>query len=146
MMIKNKTGFQPIRIILFIFAILTLPCQGFSANPEKAVIGKVTLNNTRDDLIIFYNVENAFNEKVVERIESGAETIFTYRIVMKQVINFRKDKKIQDLTHTHSIKFNNLKKEYTIYRSWTGEKPVVTKSFKEAQNDRDQGIKNCLLK
>ena len=43
------------------------------------------------------------------------------------------DKDIADLEVTHTIIYDNLKKEFTVTRSWKDNNPEVTKSFDEAK-------------
>ena len=52
---------------------------------------------------------------------------------MNRVQNFWFDKDIADIEVTHTIKYDNLKKEFTVERSWKEDNPEVTKSFKEAK-------------
>ena len=40
---------------------------------------------------------------------------------------------IADITVIHTIKYDNLKKEFIVRRSWRNNEPEVTKSFSEAQ-------------
>ena len=64
---------------------------------------------------------------------SGVPATFSFFITLHQKRNIWFDKEIADLSFTHSIEYNNLKKEYTVIRSWNDNKPVITKSFAEAQ-------------
>ena len=43
------------------------------------------------------------------------------------------DKKLVDLTITHTITYNSLKKEYSVTRSWDTNSPVVVRSFDTAK-------------
>jgi hypothetical protein len=43
------------------------------------------------------------------------------------------DKKIAGIKVTHAVKYNNLKKEFAVKRSWENGEPVVTQSFEEVQ-------------
>ena len=43
------------------------------------------------------------------------------------------DKNIADIKLSHTIKYDNLKKEFTVKRSWQEEDAIVTQSFEEAQ-------------
>ena len=43
------------------------------------------------------------------------------------------DAEISDIEVTHTIQYDNLKKEFAILRSWEGVNIKVTKSFEEAQ-------------
>src|SRR5690606_37382852 len=54
-------------------------------------------------------------------------------INLHQVRNFWLDKKLSTLKVTHTIRYNNLKKEFMIERSWEKVEPMATQSFKKAQ-------------
>jgi hypothetical protein len=43
------------------------------------------------------------------------------------------DKKLTDMTITHTIKYNSLKKEYSVTRTWDTNSPVVVQSFDAAK-------------
>ena len=43
------------------------------------------------------------------------------------------DQKIADLRVVHTIRYDNLKKEFTVRRSWKGNEAETTPSFEEAQ-------------
>jgi hypothetical protein len=52
---------------------------------------------------------------------------------LNRVKNFWFDGEIADIEVTHTIEYDNLKKEFTVSRSWEGNNTRVTKSFTEAQ-------------
>jgi hypothetical protein len=51
-----------------------------------------------------------------------------------EVRDFWLDKKIVNIKIDHMMKYNILKKKFTVKRSWDIEKVLVTESFDEAQN------------
>jgi len=104
-----------------------------SAIAEEARLTNIIVTNSRDDLLVYLNVEGAFTEKMKEVTLNGVPTTFSYFITLYQARNFWYDKEIADLKITHTIKYDNLKKEFTVVRSWGSEKPLVTKSFTEAR-------------
>jgi len=68
-----------------------------------------------------------------EAVLSGVPASFSFFITLYHARNLWFDKKIAGLKLTHSIKYNNLKKEFIVMRSWENDKARVTKSFNEAQ-------------
>lgn len=111
--------------------LLFLPPIGFA---QEAGLTNIVVTNTRDDLLVYLNVEGAFSEKIKEAILSGVPVSFSFLITLNRVRNLWIDKEIADIKITHYIKYDNLKKEFTVRRSWENGKPVVTPSFEEAQN------------
>ncbi len=100
---------------------------------QEAKLTNIIVTNTRDDLLLYLNVEGAFREKTKDAILSGVSTTFSFFIALYLNRNFWFDKKIADITITHTIKYNNIKKEYSVKRSWENGAAQITQSFREAQ-------------
>ncbi len=117
-------------IIILLCLFITLPCPAFA---YEVKLTDIIVSNTRDDLLVFLNIDGAFNDKMKKGILKGVETTFFFYIDLYQKRNMWFDNKIADIKITHMIKYNNLKKEFVITRSWEKDKPLVTQSFEEAQ-------------
>jgi hypothetical protein len=100
---------------------------------QDAVLTHITVSNTRDELLFHFTLEGSFTEKLKEAIISGVPATFTFYISLHQIRNWWPDKKIADITLSHTIKYDNLKKNFTIKRSWKEGEPIVTHSFSQAQ-------------
>ena len=109
---------------------ILFPCNSFA---QDAALTNIIVTNTRDDLLVYLTVEGAFREKMKKAILSGVSTTFSYFIQLYRVRNFWTDKEIVEIDITHTVKYNNLKKEFVITRSWENNQPIVTKSFLEAR-------------
>ena len=116
-------------ITLFVIC-LTLPGSAFA---QDATLADIVVTNTRDDLLVYLNVEGAFKEKMKNAVLSGVPTTFSFYIALYKTRNWWKDKEIADIKITHTIKYDNLKKEFVIKRSWGNSEPLVTQSFEDAQ-------------
>jgi len=119
-------------------AICTLLVGLFFLNPtctfaQEVKLTDVIVTNTRDDLLLYFNVEGAFREKMKSAILSGVPTTFSFYVKLYQVRNWWADKKLAELKVMHTIKYNPIKKEYTIKQSWVNGGAIVTQSFMEAQ-------------
>lgn len=121
---KRKT------VAFFIFILLFLHAPVLA---EDARLTNITVSNTRDDLLLYLNVEGAFREEMKKAILNGVPATFSFFASLDRVKNFWFDGKIADIEVTHTIAYDNLKKDFTISRSWEGNNTKVTKSFKEAQ-------------
>lgn len=131
-----------------VFVLLSVLFVQNAAFAEDAILRNIIVTNTRDDLLVYMSVEGAFREKMEKAILSGVPTTFSFYIELLQVRNLWPDKTITEKKVTHTIKYDNLKKEFTVVRSWGSNKPVITKSFNEARRlmtDVD-GIKMAPLK
>ena len=92
--------------------ILLLGILFFVHNPAFAQDAKLTniiVTNTRDDLLVYLNVEGAFREKMKKAILSGVPTTFSFFVTIYRARNLWFDKKVADIKTTNTIKYNNLK-------------------------------------
>ena len=122
--INRKTGVWLLGIIFFVQNL----CFA-----QEARLTNIIVANTRDDLLVYLKVEDAFREEMKTAIFSGVPTTFSFFIKLYKVRNLWFDKKIADIKMTNTIKYNNLKEEFVVTRSWDGGRPQITHSFAEAQ-------------
>ena len=104
-----------------------------AAMAQEARLTNVIVTNTRDDLLLYLSVDGAFTEQIQEAVLSGVPVTFSFLTRLYEVRDMWFDAGIADVRVTHTIKYENLKKEFTVQRSWEGDKPVVTRSLAEAQ-------------
>ena len=110
---------------------LMLPLQAAAA-PAPA-LSNITVLNTDNDLLLHLELEGAFSEKIKDKILEGTPTSFVFIIRLKQVRDLWLDRKIADLHIEHTIRYDRVKKEFTVRRSWKGNEAETTTSFEEAQ-------------
>lgn len=115
-------------IILCCLLLFQCPAMGQEARLENIIV-----TNTRDDLLIYLNVEGAFTSKMTKAVSSGVPVTFSFLINLYDTRNLWLDKKIAEKKITHTIKFNSLKNEFTIHRSWDNKKSITTDSLEEAR-------------
>lgn len=101
---------------------------------QNAMLTNIIVTNTRDDLLVYLKVEGAFIEKMKKAILSGVPTTFSFYIRFYQARNFWFDNEVEDIKVTNTIKYDNLKEEFIVKRSWEESEPQVTLSFDEAKN------------
>ena len=118
-------------VFLLILGLLLIASQAGYA--QDATLTNITVSNTQDDLLLFLNLEGAFREEMKQAILSGAPSTFSFFAKLNRVRSLWFDKDIADLEVTHTIIYDNLKKEFTVTRSWKDNNPEVTKSFDEAK-------------
>jgi hypothetical protein len=119
-----------VKTVAFLFVLLVIANAGAA---QDATLTNITVSNTRDDLLLYLNLEGAFREEMKNAILSGVPSTFSYFAKLNRVRNFWFDKDIADIEVTHTIYYDNLKKEFTVKRSWKEDNPEVTKSFVEAK-------------
>jgi hypothetical protein len=125
-LLKRATFF----CILLLSLLFVVPHAGFA---QGAILTNITVSNTRDDLLLYLNLEGAFREEMKNAILSGVPATFSFFAKLNRTRNFWFDRTIADIEVTHTIVYDNLKKEFTIKRSWKEDNPEITKSFKEAK-------------
>lgn len=119
---------KALSILIVIVLFFQIP-----ALAQEASLTNINVSNNRDDLLLFFTLDGAFRDKLKIAISSGVPATFSFNISLYRVRDMWFDRKIADLKLTHTIKYDNLKKEYTIKRSWKQGEPVVTQAFEEAQ-------------
>ena len=125
-LLKRATFF----FILLLSLLFVVPHAGFA---QDGILNHITVSNTRDDLLLYLNLERAFREEMKNAILSGVPATFSFFAKLNRTRNFWFDRTIADIEITHTIVYDNLKKEFTIKRSWKEDNPEITKSFKEAK-------------
>ena len=103
-----------------------------AAAAQDAQLSDVVVTNTRDDLLLYLTVEGAFNDEMEAAIQSGVPTTFSFISNLYRVRGLWLNKKIASRRINHTIKYDTLKKVFTVARSWEAE-PQVTQSFSEAR-------------
>jgi hypothetical protein len=104
------------------------------AYAQDATLTNITVSNTRDDLLLYLNLEGAFTEEIVTAILGGVPTSFSFFISLNRVHTYWIDETIADIEVIHTIKYDTLKNEFTVKQSWQPNESLVTDSFAEARN------------
>jgi glycerophosphoryl diester phosphodiesterase len=117
---------------LLVLVILLLSVYGV-AMAKDATLTNIIVTNTRDDLLVYLSVEGAFTQKMEDAVKNGVPASFTFFVNLYRTRSMWLDKKLADLTITHTIKYNSLKKEYAVSRSWDSNSPVILQSFDAAK-------------
>lgn len=128
--VHNKTARTLfIRVALLLF--LSLP--SLADAEQTTVIENIKLANTRDELLTYFDVKKAFTEKISQAVQNGIPTTFSFYLNLYKTEGSWFDKKISDIKVKSTLKYNPLKKEYSVLRPWKNEKPIITQSFDEAK-------------
>ncbi|RPH52346.1 MAG: DUF4390 domain-containing protein [Desulfobacteraceae bacterium] len=116
--------------IVFLCFLLVLPGTGFA---QEVKLTNIAITRYHDDLLFKMNLDGAFREDMNMAIMSGVPATFSFYIKLNRVKDLWFNSSIADVYLTHTIKYDALKKVYTVSRPWKNSEPVVTESFKEAQ-------------
>ena len=124
------------RLIVFsLMAVVSGYCffASMAHAKDMAEIHDIRLVNTRDDLLTYFKVTNAFSDKINQAIMNGVPTTFSFYVALYKSDNSWLDKNIADIQIKSTIKYNSLKKEFSVLRPWKSENPIITQSFDEAK-------------
>jgi hypothetical protein len=117
---------------LGIFFLVCISPQSTWAKKE-ANLSDIIVTNTRDDLLVYFKVKDCFTEEMNKAIMNGISTKFTFVVKLYQVRPTWLDIKLADIRLTHTIQYNTLKNEFTLFLPEQDNKKVITKEFEEAK-------------
>lgn len=124
------------RMLIKFFAVFLLIAAAAPAElcAKEARLADMVAANTRDNLLFSAKVEGAFTEKMNQAILNGISTSFTFIIVMEKINPLLiPNKTIAEHKVTHTVKYEAIKKRFTVKRSWEDNRALTTDSFEEAQ-------------
>lgn len=123
------------RLILWAAVLLVSLTFGIQAPfaAQDATLSNLIVTNTRRELLVYMTVDGAFREQTVKAILSGVPASFSFFIKLYQKRSMWFDKTIADLEIFNTVKYNNLKKEFVVERSWENGRIHTVQSLEEAQ-------------
>jgi hypothetical protein len=116
--------------IIFVALVFQFASTALAA---KAFLSDIVVTNTRDDLLVYFTVNNCFTSEMNRAIESGLNTTFTFFVRLYEKQDYRLDRKIADTELRHSIKYDSLKRIYEVTLSEENNRVVTVRSFEEAK-------------
>ena len=122
---------RKVKKILIYVGILTLIQN--SAYAQQAHLKDIVISNTAGNVVVSFNLEGAFSSEMKEAIFKGTPITITFLIALYEVRRLWFDKKIADVRIDHMIKYNAMKEDFIIKRSWEIDKVLTTRSFDEVQ-------------
>ena len=131
----NSVLQQVTKQVIIVVFILLFSCN--LAQATKASLQDIVLDSMNENLTLSFKLEDAFSEEMKEVILNGTFITFTFFVVLREIKDFWLDRKIVDIKIDHLLKYNVLKKEFVIKRSWEIDEVSISKSFIEAQHLMD---------
>ena len=120
------------RLTALIIIAVSLIISPVSALSEQARIKNTLITNNKKELLVYFQIDGCFTQKVEEAVQSGIPTTFIYRIVLYNKSEDSLGRKIASKEISHTIKYDTLRKDYTVTMSEKKE-PVVIQDFKAAK-------------
>ncbi len=124
------------RSALIVFLVLLLALLVGAAGASGPSVIDIIVINTDENLRVFCTLENAFSKEVMEAMRGGVTTSFSYHIELIRQRGLWYDETVARKVVKQTVKFNSLKKEFTLSRETSaGEKQVrYTRDEEEAKD------------
>ena len=115
--------------MVIVFVCLSVPTPGQAIEPE---IKDIIITNNKENVLLYARVVNGFKTEMESAILAGVPTVFTLLLEVYQVRSFIWDKKITGYEIKRTIKYDNIKKTFSIVTDGN-EAPVIFPDFESAQ-------------
>jgi len=125
---KNYYGIILISLFV-IFGFMELPMQAQAIEPKMT---DILITNNKENVLLYARVVNGFKTEMESAILAGVPTVFTLLLEVYQVRSFIWDKKITGYEIKRTIKYDNIKKTFSIVTDGN-EAPVIFPDFESAQ-------------
>lgn len=124
---KKKCVFKGYLIlaILYLFAN--------STHLTGAELANIVVRNSANELLIDIKLKGVFTKEMKVAAVKGIPIDIAFSVSLYEVHNFWFDNKLIRKTAYHQIRFDTLKKEYRIWRSWEKRGAIAVKDSEEVQ-------------
>ena len=116
-------------LVLILFSLL----MAGPATAKEACLKDIAVLNSRDHCLLFFRMDDCFNEEMKKAIDNGISTTFTFYVQLNEIRDLWWDKEIVYHKISHNIQFDNLKKVYMVRLSEKNDKVFYTEDFLEAK-------------
>jgi len=100
-------------LISFLFLLILLtPTRLFAAGPER--IRRVTPEIINQEIVVTAELVNGFNKEIIDDIQDGIPKDFYYYVLLKRKQKNWFDEEVLAKTIRYTVKYDTLKKKYTI--------------------------------
>ena len=99
-----------------------------------AEVSDLVINNAQGHLLLSAKIRDVVSEEVKVTATDKVSATVVFSIALYQVSRFWFDKKIAHQTATNTIRYDPLKKEFSLMRSWDSGPPLVVGALGEARH------------
>ena len=124
----KKSFYYALAIFFFLFI-----SPQHSLAKDDVSLSDIIVTNTRDHLLVYFNVKDCFTEEMNKAIMNGIPTKFTFIVKLYEAKKMWFDPEIADISLTHTIEYNSLKNEFNIFLPEQNNGELKTKDFDEAK-------------
>ena len=98
-----------------------------------AEVSDLIINNAQGHLLLSAKIHNVITKEVKVTATDKVSATVIFSIALYQVSRFWFDKKIAHQTATNTIRYDPLKKEFSLMRSWDSGPPLVVGALHQAR-------------
>ncbi|MFZ5775583.1 MAG: DUF4390 domain-containing protein [Thermodesulfobacteriota bacterium] len=100
---------------------------------QEAVIDELTVTTTSTDLLVFASVRDAFSPEMEKAVKSGIPVSFGFSVELSKNRTAWLNQEIVAIELEHTLSYDTLKDEFTVFRSELAGQSLHTKSLTEAR-------------
>ena len=123
MIANSKNCRRPYHVLLLLLLLFLFSgvFQARQLYAQEATITEFTVSNSNDQLTLYLTVDNCFTDEMLAAVHNGIPITFTFYVNIYRERSGWFDKKIREYQFNHTMKYDNLKKEYTVHREENGD-------------------------
>ena len=126
---KIKNNFQFVVLIALLIIFAGFPVNAHAIEPK---ITDVLITNDAENVLLYARLLNGFKPDMELGVLAGIPAVFTMQIEVYQERPLLWDKKIVNREMKRTIKYDNLKKTFSVFTNGKTE-PVIFSDFESAQ-------------
>jgi hypothetical protein len=123
----STTRRRPLWLAFSVLYILS-----FWTGAPAAEVTDLIINNSQGHLLLSLHIRDALTKEAGEPATDEVSSTIVFSIALYQVNHFWFDKKVAHQTATNTLKYDPLKKEYSLMRSWNSGPPMVVADLDQA--------------
>ena len=126
---KNNYYVVVLVCLFIVFGSMALPMQVQAIEPKMT---DILITNNTENVLLYGRLVNGFKPEMELAVLAGIPAIFTLQLEVNQIRSFSWDKKLAAHEIKRTIKYDNLKKTFSVYNNGNSQ-PVIFSDFESAQ-------------
>jgi hypothetical protein len=127
--VKNNFYTVVVVCLFIVFGSMALPMQVQAIEPKMT---DILITNNKENVLLYGRLVNGFKPEMELAILAGIPAIFNLQLEVYQIRPYSWDKKLAAHEIKRTIKYDNLKKTFSVYNNGNSQ-PVVFSDFESAQ-------------
>jgi len=119
--------------LLLLFPLMLLVFAPSPVCGRQARLSDIVVTNAAEHLIVYFSVEDCFTAEMIQAIESGLPTTFTFYVQLDERRDFWWDRTVAELEVRHTVRYDQLKKHYELRFSEGDDEVITVQDFADAR-------------